>query len=60
MYFFLEQQQRGREREGTGEAGVEGGKEGKGERPQATGQLSPPQIWQGKLLFGKVAQGWEG
>lgn len=48
MYFFLEQQQRGRE-SGRG-LGKLGWREGRRERERpATGQLSPPNLGQGKL-----------
>lgn len=50
MYFFQElQQQRGRESgRGLGKLGWREGRR-EGERPSATGQLSPPNLGQGKL-----------
>lgn len=60
MYVFLSGAAAAREGEweGTGVAGMEGGKEGKGSVlvPLAN---SAPQIWSRGSL-GKVAQGWEG
>lgn len=61
MYFFQEQQQRGREGVGGDWGSWGGGREGgKGERPSATGQLSPPNLGVGQLGEGGLRVGGGG